>query len=132
VSTLCGQSVRFVVVGLLSNAVLFLLYIFLTWLGLQPSVAVSVVFACGALQTFVFNKSWTFSQRDSDSKHLPRYLTVYAGAYVTNLLALYVLVDRLAYPHQLVQAGAVIVIGVLIFLGQRYWVFLPSKQKSRV
>ncbi|MBV5350283.1 GtrA family protein [bacterium] len=129
--TLRSQSFRFAVVGLVSNAVLYLLYIILTWINLQPSAAVSLVFIVGALQTFTFNKAWTFSQRGTGARYIARYLTVYLGAYLTNIAALYVFVDRLACPHQLVQAGAVIVIGVLLFLVQRYWVFPSSAlQKS--
>ena len=117
------QSFRFAVVGILSNVVLYFLYLFLTWVNLRPSIAVSIVYIVGAFQTFAFNSTWTFSKSGRDFAYLTRYLTAYIGAYLVNLLIIYVLVDQLAFPHHVVQAGTVLIIGALLFLGQRYWVF---------
>lgn len=130
-STLRFQSVRFVLVGLASNAVLYLLYIFLTGMGLHPTIAVSIVFLTGVIQTFVFNKNWTFANYENSRPQLIRYLLVYFFAYMLNILMLYILVEKMNFPHRWVQAVAVIVIGMLLFLGQRYWVFtVGRKQKS--
>ena len=128
-TTLRLQSFRFVVVGLASNAVLYLFYILLTSAGFYPPAAVSIVFAIGALQTFLFNRQWTFSGGGDRSKHLARYLTAYVGAYMLNMLTLYIFVDQMDFPHRWVQAVAVVVIGALLFVGQRYWVFSSGRQK---
>ena len=118
-------------VGLVSNVVLYLFYILLTSAGLHPPVAVSIVFATGALQTFIFNRNWTFSGGGDRSKHLTRYLTAYVSAYMLNILTLYIFVDQMNFSHRWVQAVAVIVIGALLFVGQRYWVFSSNeRQKS--
>lgn len=119
------QSLRFLTVGLVSNAVLYLFYVVLTWIGLSPFLAVGIVFVFGVMQTFVFNRRWTFSQQHSGSMQLPRYLIVYIIAFLVNILCIYIFVNLMAYPHQWVQAVAIPVLGVFLFIGQRYWVFGP-------
>jgi hypothetical protein len=37
-----------------------------------------------------------------------------------------VLVDRMGYPHQLVQGVAIVVLAILLFLMQKFWVFRPT------
>ena len=54
------QFIRYVVVGLVSNAMLYLVYILLTRLGMGPKLAMSLLYGGGVLQTFVFNRKWSF------------------------------------------------------------------------
>jgi len=126
-SSLRLQSYRFVVVGGVSNAVLYLCYLLVTWLGLAPPVAVSVMFILGALQTFLINKSWTFSIQGQNRAYLIRYISLYGVAYLFNLLILHVFVGWMALNHRFVQAVAIIVIGTLLFFIQRNWVFSSLK-----
>lgn len=125
------QSFRFAIVGLVSNAVLYLLYIVLTQMSLQPSTAMSLVFITGTLQTFLFNKTWTFSRKGNSAGYLARYLIAYVGAYLINLLALYWFVDRWTCPHQVVQGVAILVIGGGLFIVQRYWVFRATEAQAK-
>lgn len=131
-----AQLTRYGVVGLASNAVLYLLYLGFTAVGLTPAAAMTVTYAMGVAQTFVFNQRWTFGRSDGSTAAFVRYVLVYALGYVVNLLLLYLLVERWQWPHQGVQAGAILVIAAMIFLLQRYWVFasgapLPSEPASK-
>lgn len=122
-TNLSVQTFRFAVVGLTSNALLYLCYILFTWMGLTPSTSMTVVFVIGTLQSFYFNKSWTFGKKQRGLHYLAKYAVLYIAAYMFNVAILHVMVDQLSYPHQLVQGMAIIVIGLLLFLVQRYWVF---------
>ena len=117
------QFLRFAVVGLASNALGFCWYLLLTWLGVGPKTAMSLLFLIGTLQTFVFNKRWSF-QFDGPNRHVfLRYLSVYGLGYLVNLAMLMWLVDYAGYPHVLIQAVMIVVVAILMFILQKYWVF---------
>lgn len=117
------QAMRFAVVGLASNAVLYLAYLALTSLGIGPKIAMSLVYAAGVAQTFIFNKRWTFSHQGNTGVSMVRYLISYALGYLLNLGILHFFVDVIGWPHQAVQGGAIVGVAALLFLLQRYWVF---------
>jgi len=119
------QALRFALVGLASNAVLYILYLVLTATGVGHKSAMSLVYAIGVAQTFLFNKRWTFDHSGRHASALMRYLSVYAGGYVANLLVLAWLVDDLGCPHQVVQGAMIIVLAGVFFLLQKFWVFKP-------
>jgi len=117
------QAVRFAVVGLASNLVLYLVYLGITAAGLGPKLAMSLVYAIGVMQTFVFNKRWTFNHEGRVDAAFLRYVAVYAGGYAANLLVLAWLVDGMGLPHQIVQGVMILVLAACIFLLQKFWVF---------
>ena len=118
-----SQFIRYAAVGLASNALVYLLYLLTTWLGVGPKTAMTSLYMLGVLQTFVMNKRWSFRFGGSTAPALARYATAYALGYVVNLLALVLLVDRAGLPHQLVQGVMILVVAVMLFIAQRYWVF---------
>ena len=125
------QAVRFALVGLASNALGFCWYLLLTWLGMGPKAAMSVLFLLGTLQTFLFNKRWSFQYGGNDKLVLLRYLAAYGLGYMLNLAMLIVLVDHANLPHAPVQAVMIGVVAVMMFLLQKFWVFAsPSASRS--
>ena len=117
------QFIKYVIVGLISNGILYLAYLFITssWMGHKS--AMSSLYGIGVLQTFIFNRAWTFRHQGRISRLLPRYIAAYAFGYFFNLAALLLLVDYWGFPHQIVQGCLIFVIAVLIFLLQKFWVF---------
>ena len=125
------QLFRYAVVGQLSNILLYGAYLSLTWLGVEPKIAMTLVYAVGVVQTFFFNKHWSFSHRGTYGPAFTRYCIAYALGYAMNFLAFLWMVDRLKYPHQLVQAGMIIVVAATLFIVQRYWVFPQGPRIDR-
>jgi putative flippase GtrA len=117
------QFMRYVIVGLASNALIYAIYIALTQLGMGPKLAMSLLYGVGVLQTFIFNKNWSFRFDGTATPALVRYATAYAAGYALNFLALVLLVDQAGLPHQWVQGVMILVIAFMLFLAQRYWVF---------
>ena len=117
------QVVRFGAVGFASNMLLYLLYLGLTAVGLDYKIAMSLLYIVGVLQTFLFNKRWTFVHHGHLSVSLVRYISLYVVAYLINLGVLFVLVDQFGWSHQLVQGVMIIIIAACLFLMQKYWVF---------
>lgn len=118
-----SQFIRYVIVGLASNAVIYIAYIVLTLVGMGPKLAMSLLYGVGVLQTFVFNKNWSFRFDGAATPALVRYATVYATGYVIQFLALMLLVDQIGLPHQWVMGALILFIALLLFLAQKYWVF---------
>ena len=121
------QMLRFAVVGLASNAVLYLVYLGMTAAGMGPKLAMSLVYGIGVAQTFLFNKRWTFKHDGRLDTAFIRYISVYAAGYLANLLVLAWLVDGLGYPHQIVQGVMILALAGCFFILQKLWVFKVSE-----
>lgn len=124
------QALRFGIVGLLSNGVGFCLYLLLTQAGLGHKLAMTLLFIVGTLQTFVFNKKWSFQYgQQQDRTVFLRYVATYALGYLVNLAALLLLVDHGGLPHAIVQGAMILAVALLMFLLQKFWVF-PTRAPS--
>ena len=114
--------------GLVSNAVLFILYLLMTNAGVGPKISATVAYVLGVLQTFVFNRSWSFRSVATPGPAFVRYVLLYSGGYVANMLILAVFVDRAGYRHQWVQGVTILALAVISFVLQKFWVF---REKAR-
>ena len=123
------QVLRFAAVGIVSNAALFLLYLALTSAGLSPAVSMSLAYVVGVVQTFAFNRSWTFSHCGSCAAPFARYVTTYGIGYLVNLCLLRLFVDELHWPHQWVQGAAILLVAALVFALQKHWVFRSAARQ---
>lgn len=121
-----GQFIRYVTVGLVSNGVLFAAYLLLTTVSMGPKLAMTLLYALGVIQTFFFNMRWSFRHGGTHGPAFVRYCASYALGYGLNLAALWVLVDRLGYPHQIVQGIMILALALMLFVLQKFWVF-PAK-----
>lgn len=127
-----GQLVRFGIVGLVSNGLLFVFYLALTHAGMGPKLAMTIAYVTGLAQTFVFNRRWTFEHRGAASAALVRYVATYGVGYVLNLIALTLLVDRAGLPHAPVQGATILCVAAQVFLMQKFWVFRPVVASAHV
>ena len=125
-----GQLWRYGAVGLLSNLALYGLYLVLTHWGMPSKLAMTLLYAAGVAQTFVFNKHWSFSSTGPSGTQFRRYFLAYAGGYGLNLLALFLLVDVLGWAHQVAQGILILIIALLLFLLQKFWIFRTPSNPS--
>lgn len=123
------QFSRYAVVGLISNFAGYLLYLLLTYAGMGPKSAMTFLYMVGVVQSFYFNRGWSFGHRGGTSGAFARYGLAYALGYLLNFGLLWLGVDRLQLPHQAVQVVAIFTVAVFLFLMHRYWVF-PSPVRS--
>lgn len=124
------QFLRYALIGLTSNAVLYAAYLTLTGVGVGHKTAMTLLYVVGTLQTYIFNRRWTFLYRGKIPGSMLRYAATYAFGYLLNLTALFALVDILGLPHRIVQAVLILIVAVSIFLLQKYWVFRPCEQNT--
>jgi len=124
------QLIRFALVGFAQNGAGYLLYLLLTWLGMDPKLAVGVCYPLGVLLSYLGNKKFTFRHTGGNAGALSRFVLTYAGGYVFNLAGLYLLVDTLGYPHQWIQLGLMIFLAGCFFLLQKFFVFPGTREQK--
>lgn len=118
---------RYGVVGLASNLAGYLIYVAVTYLGLGPKVAMTLLYVAGATIGYLGNRQLAFSHTGSILRSSTGYLVAHAGGYVANFGILYAFADVLGYPHQLVQAGAILIVAGYLFIVLNYFVFKDEK-----
>ena len=127
-----GQFLRYAVVGLASNLLLYLAFLALTAAGMEAKIAMTLLYGMGMAQTFFFNKRWSFRHGGICGPAFVRYFFAYVLGYVINLLVLVVLVDHMGYPHEAVQGVMILVLAGYLFLLQKYWVFREPRNPVSV
>ena len=117
------QLVRYALVGVTSNAAIYFVYLLITYLGVAPKTAMTLVYIVGGCVGFVGNRKWTFAHRGGLSSAALRYVLAHIFGYLLNFLILFTFVDCLGYAHQWVQAAAILVVAGFLFIIFKYFVF---------
>lgn len=127
---LLAQVVRYGVVGVLNNLLGYLIYLVVTWVWLDPKVAVTLMYPIGAVTAYFGHAKYAFAYSGQTSHGIARYVIAHLIGYGANIGLLYVFSDRLLFPHQLVQAVAIVGVAGILFLLFRYFVFPNRPQPS--
>jgi len=126
-----GQLVRYGLVGIASNISGYLVYLLITYWGVEPKEAMTLLYIVGAAVGYLGNRQWTFTHKGSVLASSFRYFVTHLFGYLINFLILLMFVDRIGYPHQLVQAVAILVVAGYLFLMFKFFVFQRSKSEIR-
>ena len=129
-AAMLGQVRRYGIVGVLNNLLGYLIYLLITWFWLDPKIVVILMYPIGAVTAYYGHAKYTFSYNASHSHALVRYIIAHLIGYGTNIGMLYFFWNQLGYPHQLVQAVAILVVAGVFFLLSRYFVFSERYQSS--
>lgn len=117
------QLLNYILVGALTNLLGYTLYIFLTYLWGAPKLTMTLLYFAGALTSFFANRRFTFRHSGYIGVTGVRYLVAHLSGYLMNLTLLLLFVDWLGFPHQIVQAIAIIVVAIWLFVLLRVYVF---------
>jgi putative flippase GtrA len=117
------QLLRYGIVGVGTNLAGYLVYLGLTWAGVEPKLAMSGLYALGVGVSFALNRRWTFGHRGRVGPAGLRFGAAHLLGYAINLGMLAILHDALGWPHELVQALAFPVLAIYFFLSHRFFVF---------
>ncbi|NMN73796.1 GtrA-like protein [Rhizobium sp. 57MFTsu3.2] len=83
----------------------------------------TILYVAAAIVSFFGNKNLTFSHKGGVKRSGLRYCVAHSAGYFVNLAILFVFVDELGFPHQIVQAAAVFVVAALLFIAFKFYVF---------
>ena len=79
------QLSRYAVVGLALNSLGYLLYLLLTFVGMEPKIAMSLLYAVGVALSFYFNRNWSFGHQGLVSVAFLRYMIAYLFGYTNGV-----------------------------------------------
>lgn len=122
-SELTKQLVRYAIAGVLINSTGFCIYLFFTWLGLNPILTMSCLYCLAVTLSFFGSKNYAFNHKGSHRRAAARYAIAHLGGYGINLSLLLFFHEHLAWPHQWVQAGATVIVAVYLFIASKIFVF---------
>lgn len=117
------QLFRYGLVGIANNLSGYLIYLLITYWGVEPKKAMTLLYVVGATIGFVGNRKWTFAHKGALLGSGARYFIAHIFGYLVNLLIMLTFVDRLGYSHQWVQAAAIIAVAGFLFVTFKYFVF---------
>lgn len=117
------QLFRYALIGVLTNLLGYAIYLLLTYFWGSPKLTMSILYSIGAVVSFFANRRFTFQHDGHLGVAGVRFLMVQLSGYLLNLLLLVVFVDRLGVSHQIVQAFAIVVVAIFLFVLSRIFVF---------
>lgn len=120
------QLFSYAFVGVLTNLFVYGLYLLLTYLWGAPKLTMTTLYFFGASIGFLANRRFTFRHDGGIGVTGIRYLLAQVAGYLLNLVLLLLFVDWFDFPHQIVQAIAIVVVAIFLFVVLRIFVFAPS------
>jgi putative flippase GtrA len=124
------QLFSYALIGILTNALGYSIYLFLTHLWGAPKITMTALYVVGVSAAFFANRRYTFRHDGGIGVTGIRYLLLQAVGYLLNLTLLLVFVDWLGVAHQITQAIAIVVVAIFLFVMSRVFVFSQSPTKS--
>lgn len=126
------QLIRFVIVGVVSNATLLGLFWLAITLGTAPLVAVTVTYALGLITSLLLNGKWTFGtlNRKTAFGKTAKFTVLYGAGYLFSIGAFWA-INCTGIPHVLNQFLVMGSCSALLFLGQKFWVFNEAKSREQ-
>lgn len=117
-------------VGITINLGGYLCYLLLTDRWFEPKFAMTLLYLLGAGFGFFLNRRITFQHRAGIGQTGVRYVFAQFAGYILNFLLLWIFVDYLGFPHQWVQACAILLVAIFLFVVYRSYVFASRPELS--
>jgi len=118
---------KFSLVGILNTLVDFLVFTALNGIfGAGYLISQIGGYSCGVLNSFIFNKKWTFSDRDSGKKQLLefcQFLIVNGISLAVTLLAMSYLVGKMGFNLYACKILVTLAAQFTNFVLYKFWIF---------
>lgn len=118
------QFVKYGVVGASNTVLTFVVFSIFVTLGLHEAIALVIGYGAGSLNSYFFNRHWTFRAHDVAHRTAgSRFAVVQAGAIAVNEVALYIFVHHLGVGKIPSQAILTLPVLAITFFLNRWWSF---------
>ena len=119
-----NQLFKYSVVGIFNTIIgLTVIYFCFNILSFNYIFANIIGYACGLVNSFIWNKKWTFKSTKHYSTEIIPFLTVFGVSYLTNLLAVIISVELIGIHPNISQILGIVAYSSTNFLINRYWTF---------
>ncbi|MDR2497469.1 MAG: GtrA family protein [Tannerellaceae bacterium] len=127
--TFLVQASKYALVGMGNTLLTFLVYVLLTEaFAMAPAFANPIGYAVGLVNSFVWNRRWTFGHSGAWLGSALRFFAVFALCYAAQFALCRYLNAHLGIKHYYVFVIAMIVYNLLFFLGNKYIIFKTHDQ----
>lgn len=82
---------RYTGVGIVSNGLLYVLFVGLIWIGLTPAATAALCYVLGLTLSYFMNRRWSFKSASGHHQDLPRFLMSYGIGFVATMVFIIVL-----------------------------------------
>lgn len=122
------QFIKYILVGLMNTGVFYGIYYIMLRLGFFYAISVTVGTIVGIINSYFWNKYFTFKSEKKSISETVKFLTVYFVQYLSNLLVIHLCVNNVGVSAEL--AGLVAIsIGLFIsYFGNKFWSFRVAKE----
>ena len=122
------QLFKYSVVGIFNTIIgLSVIYFLFNVLNFSYIFSNILGYACGLVNSFIWNKKWTFRSSEHYSKEIIPFLTVFGISYAVNLLAVIILVELCDIYPNVAQIMGIAAYSLTNFSVNRYWTFAVNK-----
>jgi putative flippase GtrA len=120
------QWLRFAIVGAANTLLSWCVYAVLEHAGVHYLLASGLAFTVGAVNSYAFNRRWTFRSRGRRTPEAVRFGVVQCVGLAVDVSLLYVLVHHVSVHHLVAQALVFPVASAVTFTLSRGWAFRAS------
>lgn len=120
--------IRYGIVGLSTNALLYVLFIVLIRLGLSTVLSAAICYALGITLSYLLNRRWSFESAASHRQDLPRFLFSYGVGFCATMIFISVLTRWLA--PEIAQVLNIGLTAVTIYLCLRLFRFGQARKTN--
>lgn len=124
VKTFAVQIFRYSIVGVCNTLITLAVYLLLTFaFGVSPGVANPIGYVAGLVNSFVWNRQWTFGHSGAWMLSAAKFAGVFAVCFAVQYALCEYLDGHLGLSHYVSFIAAMIVYNILFFLSGKYIIF---------
>lgn len=117
------QFIKYVFVGILNTIIYYGIYYAMLKFGFFYVVSVTVGTIAGIINSYFWNKFFTFRSKKKSVAEKFKFLSVYGVQYLSNLLIIYLCVNYVGISEELAGLGAIGIGMFISYFGHKFWSF---------
>ena len=124
------QFVKFCIVGILNTALtLGVIFVLMRGFAVNYVLANMIGYVLGLVNSFLWNKTWTFRSTGSLGRESVAFLAVFGVSYAIQLGALVLLKETCNLHVEVAQVVSMVIFSAVNFLGNKFFSFVPVDRK---
>jgi len=125
------QAIRFVIVGVINTIVGYGSYVIFVYLGIYYLIANILSYVVGTINSYIWNKYFTFKSKKRSFPELLRFIFVYVVQLLVNMGLLKLLVERFGMNKMIAGIPTLLVTTLISFFGHKYFSFRKFSKSGK-